>query len=74
MAHTDREKKDEYRMQVGMVMQEEEEVGGGAAGVGGECVLGELRKLPELVSNILEVPSVRGRACTYGSPWETGRV
>lgn len=31
-----------------------------------------LRELPKLVSELLEVPSVGGRACTYVSPWEEG--
>lgn len=32
-----------------------------------------LRELPKLVSELLEVPSVGGRACTYVSPWEGRR-
>lgn len=31
-----------------------------------------LRELPKLVSELLEVSSVGGRACTYVSPWEDG--
>lgn len=42
-------------------------------GLGGECMLEVLRELPKLVSELLEVPSVGGRACTYVSPWEEGR-
>lgn len=42
-------------------------------GLDGECMLEVLRELPELVSELLEVPSVGGRACTYVSPWEEGK-
>lgn len=51
---------------------------GGDVGEGegrrGECTLEVLRELPELVLELLEVPSVGGRACTYLSPWEGIRV